>query len=161
MDTTLFSCFFQTRREVVPLYRLLVFLHVVSVLVSVGPFFILIPLIRKLRQADEKELNYYLPTFAGSVRLSKHAGHVLVVSGILLMWLGEWSWGTSWVVLTIVVMVSSLYFIARAFSPTLRKLQQPHENRDALVNKLRFSLALYIVLMLVMLWFMVVKPQLW
>jgi hypothetical protein len=144
------------------IYSFVLYLHIFSVIPSLGPFFILFPLLRKLRSASTDELIIYLPTFTFAVRLSKHSGHVLVPSGVLLMWLGHVSWLTSWVLLTILILVSSLYFIARAFSPTIRMLAIPeHNNRQVLVNKLRSSLLLYVVLMMIMLWFMVTKPNFW
>jgi hypothetical protein len=144
------------------IYSFLLYLHIFSVIPSLGPFFILFPMLRKLRSASADELMIYLPTFTFAIRLSKHSGHVLVPSGVMLMWLGHVSWLTSWVLLTIFILVSSLYFIARAFSPTIRKLAIPeHTNRQALVNKLRSSLCLYVVLMMIMLWFMVDKPNFW
>jgi hypothetical protein len=144
------------------IYSLVLYLHIFSVIPSLGPFFILFPLLRKLRSASTDELIIYLPTFTFAVRLSKHSGHVLVPSGVLLMWLGHVSWLTSWVLLTIFILVSSLYFIARAFTPTIRMLAIPeHNNRQVLVNKLRSSLLLYVVLMMIMLWFMVNKPNFW
>jgi hypothetical protein len=144
------------------IYSFVLYLHIFSVIPSLGPFFILFPLLRKLRSASRDELEVYLPTFTFAIRLSKHSGHVLIPSGVLLMWLGHVSWLTSWVLLTIFILVSSLYFIARAFSPTIRMLAIPeHNNRQVLVNKLRSSLLLYVVLMMIMLWFMVTKPNFW
>lgn len=144
------------------LYTILLYLHIFSVIPSLGPFFILFPLIRKLRTASTDELKIYLPTFTLAVRLCKHSGHILVTTGVLMMWLGHISWLTSWVLITIFILVSSLYFIARAFSPTIRKLASPeHTNRQELVNKLRFNVWLYVGLMMIMLWFMVSKPNFW
>lgn len=144
------------------LYSILLYLHIFSVIPSLGPFFILFPLIRKLRTASTNELKIYLPTFTLAVRLCKHSGHILVTTGVLMMWLGHISWLTSWVLITIFILVSSLYFIARAFSPTIRKLASPeHTNRQELVNKLRFNVWLYVGLMMIMLWFMVSKPNFW
>ena len=144
------------------LYSILLYLHIFSVIPSLGPFFILFPLVRKLRTASNDELKIYLPTFKLAIRLSKHSGHILVTTGVLMMWIGGISWLTSWVLITIFILVSSLYFIARAFSPTLRKLAVPeHTYRQELVNKLRFNVWLYVVLMMIMLWFMVNKPTFW
>jgi hypothetical protein len=144
------------------IYSFFLYLHIFSVIPALGPFFILFPLLRKLRTASSEELKIYLPTFTFAVRLSKHSGHVLIPSGIILLWIDHISWLTSWVLITIFILVSSLYFIARAFSPTIRKLAIPeHNNRQALVNKLRSSLLLYVVLMMIMLWFMIAKPLYW
>jgi hypothetical protein len=143
------------------MYQLLIFVHVVGVMMSVGPFFILIPLVSKIKIANQDQLEAYLPIFHYAVQFSKHSGHIMVSTGIILMYLGHWSWLTSWILLTILVMVSSLFFIARAFSPTLKKLRESPENRSKLVNKLRRSVYLYIMIMLLMMWFMVLKPNVW
>jgi small-conductance mechanosensitive channel len=143
------------------IYTFILYLHIFSVVTSLGPFFILFPMLRKLRVASTDELLIYLPTFSFAVRLSKHSGHVLVPTGVILMWLTHLSWLTSWVLITIFILVSSLYFIARAFTPTLRKLAAPEQDRHLLVDKLRNSLLLYVALMAIMLWFMVAKPNLW
>lgn len=143
------------------LYRILIFIHVVSVIVSIGPFFILLPLVKKLRVAGVTEIDTYLDTFRFVVRLSKHSGHVLVGSGILLVLLGPWTWSTPWIVMTLFIMFCSLFFLARAFSPTLRKFHEEGQNREKLVAKLNRTIWTYIILLMAMLWFMVVKPNLW
>jgi hypothetical protein len=143
------------------LYRFLIYLHVLSVIVSIGPFFILLPIVKKLSMAKEVEMNAYLDTFRFVVRLAKHTGHVLVATGILLVISGPWTWGTPWIVTTLIILLCSLYFLARAFSPTLRKFQEEGQNKAHLAAKLKKSIWLYIVLLMAMLWFMVGKPTLW
>jgi hypothetical protein len=142
-------------------YRVIIYIHVLSVIASIGPFFILLPVVKKLLTAKEAELNAHLDTFRFVVRLSKHAGHVLVGSGVLLVVSGPWNWGTPWIVMTLLILFASLFFLARAFSPTLRKFHEEGANRKDLVAKLRRSIWIYIVLFSAMLWFMVVKPPLW
>jgi hypothetical protein len=142
-------------------YRTLIYLHVISVVASIGPFFILLPMMKKLRTASEAELPSYLDTFRFTVRLSKHAGHVLVGTGILLVLLGPWTWSTPWIIMTLVIMFCSLFFLARAFSPTLRKFGENAADREWLVGKLNRTVWIYLILLLAMLWFMVVKPNLW
>lgn len=143
------------------MYQLLLYLHVCSVVVSIGPFFVLIPYLPKMKAATEEQLAFYLDSFRFVIRLSKHAGHVLVATGILLVWLGGWKWSTCWILLTIIILVGALSFFARAFSPTIRKLTEPNHDRTALVQKLSRSLCLYILLMLVMMWSMITKPNFW
>jgi hypothetical protein len=153
--------FFSNFNGGISLYKLLLYLHITSVIASLGPFFLLYPLVRRMERSGREEILIWLPLFTNAVRLSKHSGHVLVASGILLMWLGRWPWLTSWVVITLVIMVSSLFFIARAFSPALKQLKLPDSDWELLMKKLKFNLNLYVVLMLAMLWFMVAKPSLW
>jgi hypothetical protein len=142
-------------------YRFIIYLHVLSVVASIGPFFILFPMIKKLRVASGSEVTPYLDTFRFTVRLSKHAGHVLVGSGVLLVVLGPWTWSTPWIIMTLFIMFCSLFFLARAFSPTLRKIDDAQEDREPLIAKLKRTIWTYLILLLAMLWFMVVKPNLW
>lgn len=142
-------------------YRILIYLHVLGAAGSIGPFFILLPIVHKLRKAKDAEMTAYLSTFWFVVRLTKHAGHVLVLSGVLLIALGPWTWGTPWILMTLAVMFASLFFLARAFSPILRKFPEQDSNKEELANKLQRSLWMYIIILLIMLWFMVVKPTLW
>ncbi|MFE5317381.1 DUF2269 family protein [Paenibacillus sp. NPDC056579] len=143
------------------LYPWLVFIHAVSAMVSIGPFFVLIPMLAKLRTAEEPLLSAYLDSFHFVVRLSKHCGHVLVFSGLLLMWLGDWPWNTPWLFGTFVVLFASVLFMARAFSPTIRQLRKPDHDRTRLVDKLARALYLYLFVLFLMLWLMIMKPALW
>nr|WP_279663763.1 DUF2269 family protein [Ectobacillus ponti] len=143
------------------MYKALLYIHVTSAVLSIGPFFLLFSTIKKLRQADEQTEQAYLDTFRFAVYLAKHAGHVLVVAGILLAVLGSWPWTTPWLLLTIIILVASLLFLARAFSPTIRKFGTPGADRQQLVDKLLRAVWIYVVLLLTMLWLMVTKPMLW
>ncbi|TCN27250.1 hypothetical protein [Mesobacillus foraminis] len=143
------------------LYQALIYIHVLSVIASIGPFFILFPLIKKLPEAEGQLLESYLETFRFVVTLTKHAGHVLVGSGILLVVTGPWTWVTPWIVMTLVIMFGSLFFLARAFSPLLRQFLEGNQDKPALASKLHYALWKYLVLLALMLWFMVAKPALW
>ena len=143
------------------LYRILIYIHVLSAIISIGPFFILLPIVNKLRSTKDAEMNGHLSIFWFVVRMTKHAGHGLVISGVLLILLGPWTWGTPWIVMTFVIMFGSVFFLARAFSPKLRKFPEKNANKAELAAGLKRSLWMYITLLLAMLWFMVVKPALW
>jgi uncharacterized membrane protein len=143
------------------LSKCLLYLHILSAIVSMGPFFALIPLVNQLRSPNASEQIAYFRMFRIAIQLGKHAGHVLVVTGILLVITGGWSWRTSWIVLTILILVSSLYFLVRAFSLKLRKLEEPGVERGSIVRELRRSIWMYLILLLAMLWLMVTKPELW
>ncbi|RFU67343.1 hypothetical protein D0469_15755 [Peribacillus saganii] len=143
------------------LYRVLIYLHVSSVIISIGPFFVLLPLVKKLRKAKGAEQDVIMDAFRFAVRLTMHAGHVLVTTGILMVVMGPWTWTTPWIVMTLLIMFCSLFFLARAFSPKLRKLKEDGQNRIDIAAKLNRSVWIYIILLMAMLWFMVVKPNLW
>nr|WP_239454065.1 hypothetical protein [Bacillus suaedaesalsae] len=119
----------------------------------------MIPIVNRLVTPIEAELQSFLHTFRFVVRFTKHAGHVLIGSGVLLVILGPWTWKTPWIVATLVLLFSSLFFLARAFSPTLRKFQEANHHRELLVKKLKKAVWTYLLLLLTMLWFMVVKPN--
>lgn len=142
-------------------YSLLLYIHILSVIMSIGPFFVFIPVIKKLRSAETMEQNAYLNTFRSAIRLAKHAGHLLVISGILLVIVGSWTWSTSWIIMTIAILVGSLLFLARAFSPKIRKFAEPGQDKERIIHMLNRAVYIYLTLLLIMLAFMVIKPTLW
>jgi hypothetical protein len=142
-------------------YDLLLYAHILSVVVSVGPFFVLIPMVKKFRTAEGAELQAYLSTFKFAIRMAKHAGHVLVLSGVGLALAGSWPWNTPWLDMTVLILISSLLFLARAFSPKLRELVSPNHDREKVVRSINRGVWIYLALLMAMLWFMVAKPNLW
>lgn len=143
-------------------YIFILYIHIMSAIVSIGPFFILFPVMNRLQKESETQVVHaYLTVFRFVVQLIKHAGHIVVISGILLVVSSGWTWSTPWIVATIILLISSLFFLARAFSPILRKFKEPQENKEKLVQKLRRSTIIYLFLLLVMLALMVAKPTLW
>lgn len=143
------------------LYKLILYVHIVSVVLSLGPFFVLIPLLKKLKTIPQDHLDTSLQAFTVTVTLSKHSGHVLTVSGVLLWMLGGWSWSESWILVTLAILLGSLFFIARAFSPIIRQMKSAEAERHSLVAKLSRAVVWYVIILLVMMWFMVAKPTLW
>lgn len=143
------------------IYTLILYMHVLSAILSIGPLFVLLPLLKKMRTACLAEMGAYVVTFQTAVTMVKHAGHVLVLSGVLLIWQGSWPWLTSWVVMTVAVMVASIVFLASAFKPTIRTFGTDTYDEIVFVTKLRRATWQYIILLLVMLWLMVAKPVLW
>lgn len=142
-------------------YVFIIFLHVLSAAMSIGPLFVLFAVLKKMRDADSSSEKAYIGIFRSVVRLIKHAGHVLVGSGVLLVYLGNWAWHTSWIVLTIGLMILSIVFLARGFSITLKKFDDPEAERAPLIQKLHKATWMYITLLVLMLAFMVIKPTLW
>lgn len=145
----------------VDVYRFIVFLHVVSAVLAIGPLFILMPVIKRLRGVDETLELAYMSVIKVIIRIVMHAGHVLVFSGALLIILGPWPWHTSWVVVTVIVMGISGFFLATGFTRVLRTFNLPGVNKDEILKRLNRTSWLYIGLMLVMLWLMVQKPMFW
>lgn len=139
----------------------IVFIHVLSAVLSVGPLFVLFVVLRKMQESDRQLDQSLISIFRSVVRLIKHAGHVLVGSGVLLIIIGPWPWYTSWIVMTIALMVVSIFFLARAFSSTLKKFDDVEADRFSLISKLRKATWIYIILLVLMLALMVIKPTLW
>ncbi|WP_036659520.1 DUF2269 family protein [Paenisporosarcina sp. HGH0030] len=139
----------------------IVFIHVLSAVLSVGPLFVLFVVLRKMQESDRQLDQSHISIFRSVVRLIKHAGHVLVGSGVLLIIIGPWPWYTSWIVMTIALMVVSIFFLARAFSSILKKFDDVEADRFSLISKLRKATWIYIILLVLMLALMVIKPTLW
>lgn len=142
-------------------YATIVFLHVVSAILSTGPLFIIIPLINRLRRMILAEEEIYLSLIQVIVRVVMHAGHVLVVTGVLLILFGPWPWHTSWVVMTIIVMGISGVFLATAFTRVLRRFHETGLDKLYILYRLKRTTWIYIGLMMIMLWLMVQKPMFW
>lgn len=142
-------------------YTTLVFLHVASAILAIGPLFIIILIINQLKKVVGAGEVAYLSIINATVRLVMHAGHALVVTGILLILLGPWPWHTSWVIMTIIIMLLSAAFLATGFSKVTRKFNAPNANRNRILNQLKRNTWAYIAIMLILLWLMVHKPILW
>ncbi|MDW0110284.1 hypothetical protein [Sporosarcina aquimarina] len=142
-------------------YTIIVYLHVLSAVASVGPLFLLFPIISRIRNASSLEQSSLLSLFKWTTRFVMHAGHVLVVTGVILILIGPWPWYTSWVIVTLGVMMLSIVFLASGFSKVLNRFVTEPENREELLEKLTKTSRRYIGLLLVMLYLMVAKPAFW
>ncbi|MED3661108.1 DUF2269 family protein [Ureibacillus terrenus] len=143
------------------LHTIFLFIHVLSAVVSIGPLVTLIPITKKMEEADEKEMAGYVNSFKLAIDVVKHAGHVLVISGAILVIITGWTWKDSWIVLTLAVMFLSIVFLAKAFKPTLQTFGTSGFQKEDFIVKLRKAAWKYIILLLIMLWLMVAKPMLW
>ncbi|WP_432352388.1 hypothetical protein [Sporosarcina sp. A2] len=142
-------------------YTGIVFLHVLSAVGSVGPLFLLFPIISRIQKGSSVEQTTLLSLFKWTTRFVMHAGHVLVVSGVILILIGPWPWYTSWVIVTLGLMMLSIVFLASGFSTVLNRFPKEPENRDILLKKLKNTSWRYIGLLVIMLYLMVVKPSFW
>lgn len=146
---------------VISTYTILLYIHILSAVLSIGPLFVVLTIVKKMRIASHIEMSPYIEAFKGAITIVKHSGHVLVASGILLMWHAGYHWSTSWIVLTFLVMFASIVFLARAFKPTLLTFNTPAYDQQKFAALLQRKAWMYIVLLLIMLWLMVAKPVLW
>lgn len=143
------------------MHIIFLYIHIVSAVASIGPLVSLFPILKRMEKAENGELDGYVQSFKMSITTVKHAGHVLVISGAILIGVSHWKWTTSWVVLTIGIMVASIVFLARAFKPTLSTYNTPEFQKEFFIKKLRSATIKYILLLFIMLWLMVAKPMLW
>jgi hypothetical protein len=143
------------------IYGAIVFLHVTSAILAIGPLFILMPIIKRLRGVETVIEEVYLTVINVIIRIVMHAGHVLVYTGVLLLIFGPWPWYTSWVIMTLAVMLLSGVFLAKGFTVVLRRFKNPDADKNKILNRLNTTSWIYIGLMLIMLWLMVQKPMLW
>jgi len=139
----------------------MLYIHIVSAVGSIGPLFSLIPIIKKMELADIHSMGGLVQSFQSAITVVKHSGHVLVFSGVILIMTSGWTWTTSWVVLTIAIMIGSIVFLARAFKPTLQTFGTQEFHKGKFIKKLRKATWQYIAILLVMLWLMVAKPYFW
>lgn len=142
-------------------YGIFVFLHVVSAVIAIGPLFLLLPVIRRLHGADSQIEEAYLSVIRVTIRIVMHAGHALVVTGVLLLILGPWPWHSSWVIMTIIVLLLSAVYISRGFTQVLRNFNKPGIDKNNIIRRLGQTAWTYIGLMLIILWLMVQKPMIW
>jgi len=143
------------------LYGTIIFIHAVSAVLSIGPLFILMPIIKRLRGVETDIEAAYLSVINVTIRIVMHAGHVLVTTGTLLLIFGPWPWYTSWVVTTIAILLFSGVFLAKGFTFVLRRFNNPEIDKNSILSRLNITSWIYIGLMLVMYWLMVQKPVLW
>ena len=142
-------------------YEIVVYIHVLSAVVAIGPLFAIFPTLKRLERVGEKDARGVVEGLRGVIRAVSLAGHVLVPSGIVLLWLGGWSWETPWVLATILLLVASLLFLAKAFKPAWHIAEAEVFEKARFIRVMQRAASLYIAIMLIMLWLMVVKPSLW
>ena len=143
------------------LYTFLLYIHIISAIGSVGPLFVLLVLLSRMRKIETGEWNGYVQSLQGSIDVVRHAGHAVVISGILLILFGSWSFAHSWVVLTLILLGASLVFLARAFKPTMQTFGSDTFNKQQFIFTLQKNTWIYITLLLLILALMVFKPIIW
>ena len=143
------------------LYTFILYIHIISAIGSVGPLFVLLVLLSRMKKIDANEWNGYVQSLQGSIDVVRHAGHLVVISGILLIIFGSWSFTHSWVVLTLILLVASLVFLASAFKPTMQTYGSDAFNKEQFITTLQRNTWIYIILLLIILGLMVYKPILW
>ncbi|HZG11437.1 hypothetical protein D6T70_05370 [Kurthia gibsonii] len=144
------------------LYLTIIYIHVLSAILSIGPFFVLFPVLKKMEKTSNMDMfRAYAHAFQSGITVVKHAGHVLIVFGLLAMWLGPYNWDTPWILTTMILLVASVVYLARAFKPTMRTLDTPQFRQQKFVRNLRRGAIIYTILLCIMLWLMVTKPILW
>ena len=143
------------------LYTFLIYIHIISAIGSIGPLFVLLVLLSRMGKIDTSEWNGYVQSLQGSIDVVKHAGHAVVISGILLILFGSWSFAHSWVVLTLILLIASLVFLARAFKPTMQTYGSEAFNKQQFIFTLQKNTWIYITLLLMITALMVFKPIIW
>ena len=143
------------------LYTFILYIHIISAIGSVGPLFVLLVLLSRMKKIHINEWNGYVQSLQGSIDVVRHAGHLVVISGILLIVFGSWSFTHSWVMLTLILLVVSLVFLASAFKPTMQTYGSDSFNKGQFITTLQRNTWIYIMLLLIILGLMVYKPIIW
>lgn len=121
----------------------------------------LLVLLSRMKKIDSNEWNGYVASLQGSIDVVRHAGHAVVITGILLILFGSWSFAHSWVVMTLILLVASLVFLARAFKPTMQTYGSDAFNKEQFIYTLQKNTWIYIALLLLIIALMVFKPIIW
>lgn len=143
------------------IYKIALFLHIVSAVVAIGPLFAIFPMLKRMKNVHGILEQGIIEGLRGAVRAVSLAGHFIVPTGLVLLVFGGWSWKTSWVLATIAMLIASLLFLAKAFKPAWRIAEAGDFNKQLFIRTMRSATVKYILIMLIMLWLMVAKPQLW
>lgn len=143
------------------MYKIALFLHVLSAVVATGPLFAIFPMLKRMEKVEGTLEQGIIEGLRGAVRAVSLAGHFLVPTGIILLLFSGWSWKTSWVLATIMMLIASLLFLAKAFKPAWHIAEAKHFDKPLFIRTMRSATIKYILIMIVMLWLMVAKPQLW
>ena len=143
------------------MYTFLLYIHIISAIGSIGPLFVLLVLLSRMRKVDTREWRGHVHPLQGGIDVVRHAGHAVVISGILLILFGSWSFAHSWVVLTLILLVASLVFLARAFKPTMQTFGSEAFNKQQFIFTLQRNTWIYITLLLMIMALMVFKPIIW
>lgn len=144
------------------LYSTVTYIHVISAILSIGPFFVLIPMLKKMQFAKtHEEMLAYVTVFSIAIQVVKHSGHVLILSGFILLWRGGYLMTSPFIAITLSLLILSIFFLARAFKPIMQTFNTPQYEQQLFVNRLTKSVWIYTILLLIMLWLMVTKPAFW
>ena len=143
------------------IYKIALFLHVLSAVVATGPLFAIFPMLKRMEKVEGVLEQGMIEGLRGAVRAVSLAGHFIVPTGIVLLLFSGWSWKTPWVLATTIMLVASLLFLAKAFKPAWRIAEAANFDKRLFIRTMRSATIKYILIMIVMLWLMVAKPQLW
>ena len=143
------------------LFTITLYLHILSAIVATGPLFGIFPLLNRMNNALDDQLQGYVTALQGVLRAVANGGHFLVPTGLLLIYFSGWSWGSSWLIVTYVVMTCSLLFMARAFKPAMNFANRAEFTKEQFIHMVKIATWKYIVLMGFFLWLMVTKPNFW
>ena len=143
------------------IYKIALFLHILSAVVATGPLFAIFPMLKRMEKVEGALEQGIIEGVRSAVRAVSLAGHFIVPTGVILLLFSGWSWRTSWVLATIILLVASLLFLAKAFKPAWRIAEAEHFDKRLFIRTMRSATIKYILIMIVMLWLMVGKPQLW
>ena len=143
------------------LYTIMLYLHILSAIVAIGPLFAIFPLLNRMKKAPDDQVQSYVISLQGLLRAVANGGHFLIPTGFVLIWFSGWPWTSSWIIATLVIMLCSLLFMARAFKPSMVYAASEAFTKERFIHMVKVATWKYILLMGVFLWLMVDKPNIW
>ena len=142
-------------------YDIVLFIHVLTAIGSIGPLFAMFFMLKRMKNIEESKLLGVIEGLLGAIRTVEVSGHWLVPSGVVLILLGPWKFTTSWVLATIVLLLLTLIYLAKAFKPAKRLIGTERFTREQFIQSMKKATFFYSLIMLTLLWLMVAKPVLW
>ncbi|MBD0379510.1 DUF2269 family protein [Paenibacillus sedimenti] len=100
----------------------LVLIHIMSSIIGIGPTYFGHILFRKRQQVGE--LRRSLELFQILNFFPKIGGTIAVLSGLLLVWLGGWSFVTFWIIASLILYIAIQVVAVGLLGPITAKLQK-------------------------------------
>lgn len=144
------------------LYKIALFIHIINAVVTIGPLFTIFIMLGRMKKIQsDKEFTGAIEGLRAMIRTVEIGGHYIVPTGIILVLLGNWSWSTSWLVVTLIFLGVCLIVLAKAFKPATKLIGTTQFTRDLFIRKMYQATVVYTGIMGILLWLMVAKPTFW
>lgn len=129
---------------------------------TIGPLFAIFVMLGRMKKIED-DVKFYgaIEGLRAMIRTVEIGGHYIVPTGLILVILGDWSWSTSWIIVTLLFLGACLIVLAKAFKPATKLIDTPNFTKPLFMKKMYIATTIYMLIMAVLLWLMVTKPTFW